>query len=440
MTWLFQKLYWNTKQGNKFKIELIFIQELKIMTFRYKVLRIRDKLAHLVMLIATHVFGPVFWRIGIVFLTRRNSNPRRIGEMAHQLDLYLKMRVLGWGPSARGILLARKEKIANLCLMKYWSRYIHVISNPLLISLLSPIVMLTQYDTGFLKMPDGEVVHKNRASIAVQKQWEDEGRPPLLTLSSSHRKRGWDCLQQLGVPEGAWFVCLHVRESGFLKEGNNSYHAYRNADINTYLPAIQTIVERGGWVIRMGDPTMKTLSSMDHVIDYAHRDVRSDWMDVFCCAECRFFLGTTSGLFIISYDFGVPCALTNFTPIGERPWSGKDVFIPKLYWYADKEHYLTFEETLAPQFRYCYDGNTFESSGIKIVDNTPEEINDLVLEMMDRLDVNLEYNEEDERLQKRFNALLPYNKYGIASRIGSEFLRKYEWLLPDADEAEDNSL
>lgn len=397
------------------------------------------KLARFVNSIATYVFGPIFWKMGIVFLSRYYGSATRIGETAHQLDLYVKMGALGWGPSHRGILLARKEKTANPCLMKYWSNYIHVISNPLLFYLLLPLAELTQYDTGLLKMPDGEVVHKNRAIIAVQNKWDEEGRPPLLTLSSSHRERGWDCLQQLGVPLGSWFVCLHVRESGFLKEENNPYHAYRNADINTYLLAVKTIVEAGGWVIRMGDSTTKSLPSMDHVIDYAHSEVQSDWMDIFCCAECRFFLGTTSGLFLVSYDFGIPCALANFAPLGERPWSGKDVYIPKLYWFTTEERYLTFEEALAPDLIYCCDGNFFKLKGLSIVDNTPEEINEMVLEMLARLIGTLEYTEENFILQDRFNALLPYNKYGIGSRVGTAFLRKYEWLLPDADDVEGES-
>ena len=403
------------------------------------IFRANEYLSRFVMSIATYVLGPIFWRMGIVFLTKRHSNPYRIGEMAHQNDMYVKMGVLGWGPSPCGILLVRKEKIVNLCFMKYWGRYVHVISNPLLIHLLFPLAELTQYDTAFVKMPSGKVVHKNCAMIAVQNKWDEEGRPPLLTLSSSHRERGWDCLQQLGVPRGSWFVCLHVRESGFLKEGNDSYHAYRNADINTYLLAVKTIVKAGGWVIRMGDPTMKPLPPLDHVIDYANSEVKSDWMDVFCCAECRFFLGTTSGLCIVSIDFGVPCALADITPMGFIPWSEKNIFIPKLYRYADEKRYLTFEEALMPKYRYCIDGNIFESSGINVIDNTPEEINEMVLEIMERLDLNLEYIEEDKYLQERFNELLPYKKYGIGSRVGSAFLHKYKWLLPDASEEKDNT-
>ncbi|MCK5602945.1 TIGR04372 family glycosyltransferase [Candidatus Pacearchaeota archaeon] len=397
---------------------------------------VKRKLARFLNLIATNVFGPIFWKMGIIFLSRYYGSATRIGETAHQLDLYVKMSALGWGPSHRGILLARKEKTANLCLMKYWSNYIHVISNPFLFYLLFPLAELTQYDIGRLKMPDGKVVNRHYAIIAVQNKWDEEGRSPLLVLSSSHRERGWNCLQQLGIPRGSWFVCLHVREAGFLKEGNNPYHAYRNADINTYLLAVKTIVEAGGWVIRMGDSTMKPLPPLDHVIDYANSEFKSDWMDIFCCAECRFFLGTTSGLFIVSFDFGVPCALANDTPMGDRPWSKKDRFIPKLYWSTSEGRYLTFEEALAPKFRCCYDGNIFESSGISVIDNTPEEISDIVLEMLNRLDNNLEYTEDDDILQDRFNTLLPYKKYGIGSRVGGAFLRKYEWLLPKLNNEE----
>lgn len=407
-----------------------------IMKIKNQIYRAKNKLTQFIMLISTHVFGPVFWKMGVVFLTRNYGNPLRIGEIAGQCDLYEKMRILGWGPSGRGILLARKVATANLCLMEYWKRYIYVISNPFLIILLFPFVELIQYNIAHPKMPDGKIVHHGRARTAVQKQWEDEGRPPLLSISSSHHKRGWDCLEEMGVPRGAWFVCLHVRESGFLNEKNDPYHSYRNADVNTYLSAVKTIVECGGWVIRMGDPTMKPLPSINHVIDYAHSEIRSDWMDIFCCAECRFFLGTTSGLFDVSYNFGVPCALANFTPIGERAWSEKDLFIPKLYRSTYEKSYLTFEEALAPKFRDCYDGNIFESSGISVIDNPSEDINDMVLEMLKRLDNNLEYTEEDTILQDRFNALLPYNKYGFGSRVGSAFLHKYEWLLPKLNNEE----
>ena len=381
------------------------------------------------MFIATRILGPVFWKRGIVFLTGHHGSIGRIGETAHQFDLYVKMGILGWGPSSQGTLIIH-ENIANPCLLKYWQRYIRIIHHPILNRfLIYPLISFIQYNTAITKMPDGKVVHGNIAHIAVQKQWENESRPPLLALSSSHHERGWNCLEQLGIPRGSWFVCLHVREAGSFKGENFAHNAYRNADINTYLMAVKTIVENGGWIIRMGNQTTKPLPPMEHVIDYAHSDVRSDWMDIFCCAECRFFLGSTSGLFLVSFNFGVPCALANFTPMKELPWSKKDIFIPKLYWSKTEERYLTFKEALAPGIGDCYDGRFFEESGIKLIDNTQEEINDLVLEMMGRFNGNLEYTEEDEILQEEFRTLLPYKDYGISSRVGMKLLRQHTKLL-----------
>ena len=35
--------------------------------------------------------------------------------------------------------------------------------------------------------------------------------------------------------------------------------AYRNVNIDTYVPAMEAIVERGGWVIRYGDAGMQAI-------------------------------------------------------------------------------------------------------------------------------------------------------------------------------------
>lgn len=401
------------------------------MQFKKKIIGLRKKLGRFPMLIATHVLGSFFWKRGIVFLTWYHGSSRSIGEMALQFDLYVKMGILGWGPACKGILLTRGGNIANLCFSNYWRRYIRIISNPLIVHLLFPLAAFIQYNTASIKMPDGDVLPEDVASAIVQKQWADEGRPPLLTVSNSHFERGWDCLEQLGVPRRAWFVCIHARESGYFNQYNDSFDSQRNVDINTYLLAVKTIVEAGGWVIRMGDPTMKPLPPMDHVIDYVHSEVRSDWMDIFCCAECRFFLGTNSGLHIVSFDFGVPCALTNYIPFATLPISGKHIYIPKLYWSTTEERYLTFKEALTPPLDFTDNNNVFKLFNIKIVDNTPEEINDLVLEMLDRLNGSIKYSEEDENLQEEFFKLLPYKKR-IGGKMGRAFLRKYARLLPDA--------
>lgn len=349
-----------------------------------------------------------------------------IGHLATNIDIYIKMGILGWRPQHHTILLAPPEQVINPSLLNYWRRYLHIITDPSLIERLLPLaktMRCLEYTLFHIKIAQGQMVDVSYAFSVVQKQWEVEKKNPLLTLSPSDYERGWNRLQDLGVPKNAWFVCLHVREDGFRAEG---LITHRSADIDTYLFAIKSIVARGGWVIRMGDPSMKPLSSMSQVIDYAHTKAKSDWMDVFLSTSCRLFLGSASGLITVPWVFGIPCAMTNAWPLSGRPASNQDLFIPKLAWSEVENRYLTFEEALAPRFFFNLNSKLLYSWGIKVVDNTPEEINDLVLEMLDRLDGKVQYTEEDEILQQEFNSLpTPYGPSAFNSRMGRSFLQKY---------------
>lgn len=367
--------------------------------------------------------------LGIRFLKARWTE--RIGHIA-LLDFYVKMGLLGWRHSSHSVLLAPQHQIANLCFLNYWSPYIGLITESSVVESFSSVARYLEDDFIAVSLPNGQAMWGAHAAAAVQNQWEAEGRPPLLSLAHSDHERGWRCLQELGVPKDTWFVCLHVREPGFYGEGTTSHQAYRDADISTYLLAIQSIVERGGWVIRMGDPTMKPLAHMAQVIDYAHSDIRSDWMDVFLCAQCHFFIGVTSGLHIVPSCFGVPCALTNYVPMAAPPWYSQDIYIPKLYWSVADKCYLTFAKAMSPPLGYNHSSDPLTKSGVVVVDNTPEEINDLVIEMLERLEGSREYTQEDKQLQERFKALAATYKSYESSRIGRAFIQKYSWLLPSS--------
>jgi len=68
------------------------------------------------------------------------------------------------------------------------------------------------------------------------------------------------------------------------------------------------------------------------------------------------------------------------------------------------------------------------------VDNSPEEIRELALEMLDALEGRAAYSQDDLTLQQRFHALIRpgHYAYGSTSRIGRDFLRRHAALLADA--------
>jgi putative glycosyltransferase (TIGR04372 family) len=196
---------------------------------------------------------------------------------------------------------------------------------------------------------------------------------------------------------------------------------------------MQEIVKRGGWCVRIGDPTMKKMPAMDGVIDYAHSEHRSDWMDVFLCASCVFFLGNSSGPYLISSIFGVPVALANLAPLGVvLPFGKRDIGIPKLL-RAVGGGLLSFREALESPVSNARFAAQYRELGIEVVDNTPEDIASLALEQLGRVFGSIEYTAKDEELQNCFKSLMKESHYtfGSTSRIGRDFLRSYAHLLPD---------
>jgi putative glycosyltransferase (TIGR04372 family) len=354
----------------------------------------------------------------------------RLGHLALEPDIYVKSESLGWHPRYRAILLAPADSVVNPCLLDYWGKYIKVIRNRALVGLLRPLEQhpLVRYNLSAVNTPNIGHVKLVPAVFTIQAKYEAaHGDEALLSLSLKDQERGRQCLKKLGVPEDAWFVCLHVREPGYLPD--LAYHSFRDADVLSYFQATEEVVDRGGWVVRVGDPSMKALPSSDHVIDYVHSDVRSDWMDVFCMSQCRFFLGSGSGPYGVAFTFGAPCVVANLIPIG-APYSKRDLWIPKLYWSIDENRYLTFEEILRSPLSSLWREEDFTERGLELQNNSPEEIRDLAVEMMDRLEGKLSDTEQDELLQNRFRSVSEFEpELATSARVGRGFLRQHQDLL-----------
>ncbi len=344
-----------------------------------------------------------------------------IGHMA-LLDFYIKMGILGLRDPYRPIILDANP--ANRAYLGYWQEYIpDIITYPEGVKLLTPLATRLEDHLRVFNFKDGRKVNYLAAILEVQQKWEEEKRDVLLKLKDSDRERGYATLKRLGLHENIWFVGLHVRDT----QARNT----RDCDISTYSMAMKTITDRGGWVIRMGNPSMPALPPMPHVIDYAHHEVHSDWMDTFLWAACRFFIGTQSGPYMVPSTFGVPCVLTNSFPMA-LPLPYQNINIYKLYWSEKERRLMTFAEACASKVGLAESRRYINSVGVKLIDNTPEEINDVVIEMLNRLDGKLDHSAEDEELQKQFKSLKPpfSNQLGMSyDRIGQAFLQKYRRLL-----------
>jgi len=348
-----------------------------------------------------------------------------IGTLAY-LDTIVKMMKLGWMTYKYPIILVH-DKCPNSCYLNYWKRYFPAMikDNDIKKSLL-PLTSIVEINS-YYKMPNGQMMEQIEAATHIQKQWIRERRSHLLKLYDSDNTRGRDCLRKMGVPDDAWFVAVHVREG--IERGSE----IRDSDIKSYMLAFETIVKKGGWMIRMGGPKMSKLPPLPNVVDYVHTSFKSDWMDVFLWAKCKFYLGTQSGPSHIPQTFGVPSIMTNCVPLADRPWSN-DLFIPKLIWTDEHKRFLSFSEMLNTPIGHAYSPQTIMTHKCRLIDNSPEDINEVVLEMLRILDGTQVYTQEDNNYQNKFNNLeinivRKGQKIRGLARIGQNFIKKYNYLL-----------
>ncbi len=330
----------------------------------------------------------------------------RLGHLALNTDLYLRRRYLGLIPSNETHIFF-VYRPANEQLVRMFMRRMIIVNCEFLAKLLSPISLFRSRFWIPLPFMGNEYPEFNAA-------------PPQIGFTVDEDRRGRKLLAQMGLHADDWYACIFARDHRYYRvfspNTDVTFSDHRNADIDTYELAIQEIVNAGGWVIRMGSCVEKPLSFRhSRVIDYASSG-RNDFGDVFITANARFFVGTTSGASDLSVLFDVPFVGVNYVPVGCAPIGKSSIYIPKrIVRMADGRQVPMQEQFLA------FPGNQVSAAvvpehvlgehGWRFVDNTAEEIRDVVIEMMQRLDGRYVENEACRLARARYDRILPQDNF-----------------------------
>jgi putative glycosyltransferase (TIGR04372 family) len=202
---------------------------------------------------------------------------------------------------------------------------------------------------------------------------------------------GW--LRSLGWSDGDKVVCLLVRDSEYLdsfgggpgsQSARRRRNSYRDSDIATYVPAAEWLADQGVWVLRMGK-VMKDPMESQHprVIDYAFRDDRSDFLDVWLFANCDLCISTVTGADMISDVYRRPLLALNVLP-AMHLWSWSNtVAAPKPLAWKDSGRRLSIEELVGANF---YFSQEYAEQGIEIRELDADVLKDIVQEAWLRVD------------------------------------------------------
>ena len=361
-----------------------------------------------------------------------------LGNFCH-LDSLINANLLRIKPQKNIYLrLPKNFKPRNETLFKYFKPYINVLEDSETTSSLRKLESLLTLPIGFcLPLSNKSIFLDWLQNLVNQERLKQNNPKPLLKLSSEDYEKGKDILKKAGLPNEAWYITIHVREPGYRSEKkNNTNEKFRNSNPLNYLESIKAVTNAGGWVFRMGDSSMTKLPKMKNVIDYAHSSIKSDFMDIFLAATCKFCIGTSSGYWPIPRYFSVPCILTNTPKTGEYFFlSQKDFFLPRLLRNKKTQKYIKFDEFMAPPISMGVCDNDYLKRGIQWEENQSEELKKVTEEMLERVHKSNNLK-EDTNIQKKFKKISEnsiYKKTGFSlqgfASISKHFAERYSDLI-----------
>ena len=354
-----------------------------------------------------------------------------IGHYASNVEIYLcekEAKIHGDSKNTTEIWYRNPDyAVANNQLDTMWSRVIKISNSP-----------ITRYvDAISRRLPGGSkfsILHHDRDAYGLYGKMQ-----PHIQFSKSESKKGEDFLDSVRNFAGQKFVCVTVRDSSYKRDQFEKrdlrHDDYRNNDITNFQDIAEKLASDGYLVFRMGAKVERPfVVDKSGVFDYASNGMRTDFLDVYLSANCEIFISTVLGLDSIPEIFRVPRVLTNYIPIANfGKYGPNDLIIPKQYWIDREARFMSFSEIVASKnaLGSCTSSYEYQRAGLKLVENTPQEITLATQEVLARKNGTWQTTNEAELLQQKFWSLYDQlSPAGIQSRasdhkplIGTEFLR-----------------
>jgi putative glycosyltransferase (TIGR04372 family) len=249
---------------------------------------------------------------------------------------------------------------------------------------------------------------------------------PHVSFKAKEMEEGRKRLIEIGINPDKPYVCLIVRDGGHYKsKGETESQGYElfNFDIDTFIPAVQHLVDEGFQVIRMGSGFEKPISeSVYGLIDYARSKFRSEFMDVYIAATCEFAVSTQTGPDAVCMLFRRPVLYVDVTSYSQFFFGSK-----LASWFPARLHkngkILNLSEIVNSEIAWFKDSNLFSKNGISQQKSSSSELKELVLSY-----IRMCGSEEGEPLSTQ---LMISGGFGERGRL--QFGEVTARLAPDAE-------
>lgn len=264
---------------------------------------------------------------------------------------------------------------------------------------------------------------------------------PHLSLSRDELSEGRIGLAKMGIDVDKPIVCLIVREGGYHTlhgEAEHPVYEYRNFDISSFHLVSKNLVSRGYQVVRMGTGIERPFGAeIDGVFDYARSPHRSEFLDIYLAANCRFAVSTLTGLDCVCLAFRRPVCYVDVAAYNGFLFGTKLAHWSPAELQRDGKR-LTLREIVASDVMWIKKPDDIVKNKIRWIRSTPQEFERLVSGFVDLYEGDFKMSDSDRALSLRANEIIETGMgergtrtFGqINAQLNPVFLRNHgDWFL-----------
>ncbi len=222
-------------------------------------------------------------------------------------------------------------------------------------------------------------------------------------------------LNNLNIDINQQFVCLHVRDSVYRNDLNR--RNFRNSNIENYYEIINHLIKKNYIIFRMGKSAEKKVDiNHNNLIDLPFSNINHDFLDLYLIKNCKFFIGTQSGILDTAFLFKKDCFITNVVRLFESsPKTIKSRMLCKIPYFKKNNTILNLYQYLSLPYKFHHE--LYINDELNFIENSNEDLYDcfkefLILIEKEESEITLKENESlfNNCLLNRFSEMFKNDK------------------------------
>ena len=232
-------------------------------------------------------------------------------------------------------------------------------------------------------------------------------------------------------------ICIHNRDNSLQKSQNLKleYHSFRNSNPKYLNKMINNLVSNNFFVVRMGSSSDEKLQfKSKYFFDYTRSKENNNLNDLILLSNCRYYIGSDSGLSNVPRIFGKESFYINFpiNHVDKLTFFHSGIFLPKKIFEKKTQKLLSLREIFDRKLYKINLNDLFLKEGVYFYENSDEEIYNFSMNLinLNKNDILITYEQTKfDELLKNFCNKNNLKTGSFRPKIDADFIKENNYLL-----------